>query len=194
MPRSKSSSAAIATVARQIEKLKNANLIGNKDDSKSSKKDDSKSSKKDEKIESKSSKKVDNKTDDNKSDDNKTDNNKEKRPKTEYQIFVSNKLTELREKYKNDGIACPGYRDLMKIITTEWHDIKDNNTNKVKKDKETKRNPSEYNLFIKSIIPLLKKEHENDINKLAQKDYMKLAAEKWREHKESKNLINKVKE
>jgi hypothetical protein len=180
MARKKSNSAAIATVARQIEKLKNANMTTDESKKDKSTKDKSANEKpiKSENSDSKIS---------------------EKRPKTAYQIFVSEKLEQLREQYKKDNIACPAYRDLMKIIVEEWHDKKDtlstskssdNNTkpNKSKKDKETTRKPSEYNLFIKSILPILKKEHENDTEKIPQKEYMKMAAEKWKDHKLTKNI------
>jgi len=47
--------------------------------------------------------------------------------------------------------------------------------------KEKKRAPSAYNLFVKEIMPELKKENaENGKN---QRDLMKIAAERWNEHK-----------
>jgi hypothetical protein len=45
----------------------------------------------------------------------------------------------------------------------------------VKEPKEKKRAPSAYNLFVKEIMPVLKKENEG----VAQRDLMKLAAERW---------------
>jgi hypothetical protein len=50
-----------------------------------------------------------------------------------------------------------------------------------KEPKEKKRAPSAYNLFVKEIMPELKK--ANADNGKTQRDLMKLAAERWNEHK-----------
>jgi hypothetical protein len=118
---------------------------------------------------------------------------KEKRPPTEYQKFVTAKLAELREEY-DDEETRPGYRDLMKMVVEAWRtenpqkEKKPAAKKKAKSDDEDgtekkKRAPSAYNIFIKHIMPQIKAEHENDDPKLNQKDIMKLAAEKWNEHK-----------
>lgn len=118
---------------------------------------------------------------------------KEKRAPTEYQKFVTTKLAELREEY-DDEETRPGYRDLMKMVVEAWRtenpqkDKKPATKKKSKSDDEDgtekkKRAPSAYNIFIKEIMPQIKAEHENDDPKLNQKDIMKLAAEKWNEHK-----------
>ena len=185
MPRTKNASAAIATVARQIEKLKNANMQADNDDV-----SDKSSNQK--KIDKKS--KVDKKS--------KDIDEKDKRPKTAYQKFFTEKLAEIRKYHENNGTQCPVYKDIRTQIIDLWNQTHKpskteerrrntdtgNKTNKKEKDTETTRKPSEYNLFVKEMMPLLKKEHENDEQKLAQKDYMKLIGEKWREHKAMKNI------
>jgi hypothetical protein len=50
-----------------------------------------------------------------------------------------------------------------------------------KEPKEKKRAPSAYNIFVKEIMPELKK--ENSDNDKTQRDLMKMAAERWNEHK-----------
>jgi hypothetical protein len=195
MPRTKNASAAIATVARQIEKLKKANI-----QSKSSNNDDDNNSVKnssDEKNTVKKNSSSKKNTIKNSSDENEA----EKRPKTAYQIFFTKLLAEIRSNHEKNGTQCPEYKELRATIIDIWNrdhksaknnskNLNKNNEDKNKKniDSETKRKPSDYNMFIKEIMPLLKKEHENDEKKLAQKDYMKLAAEKWREHKATKNI------
>jgi len=118
---------------------------------------------------------------------------KEKRAPTEYQKFVTAKLSELREEY-DDEETRPGYRDMMKMVVEAWRienpqkDKKPATKKTAKSDdndstEKKKRAPSAYNIFIKEIMPQIKAEHENDDPKLNQKDIMKLAAEKWNEHK-----------
>ena len=50
-----------------------------------------------------------------------------------------------------------------------------------KEPKEKKRAPSAYNLFVKEIMPEIKK--ANADNGKTQRDLMKIAAERWNEHK-----------
>ena len=57
---------------------------------------------------------------------------------------------------------------------------------KPKEEKEKKRAPSAYNLFVKEIMPQLKKEFEGSDK--TQRDLMKVAAERWNE---KKNVANK---
>ena len=190
----KSDTAAIAAVAKQTEKLKQAaeemKLVGKihsvLKDLKMTEK--TKSSEKTEKT--KSNEKTEN---------TKSTDTKEKRPPNAYQIFRKQKLEELREEY-DDEETRPSYQDLMKMVIEAWHEEnpkkeKIPKEKKERKQKSTddnepkkKRAPSAYNIFIKEIMPSIKSEHENDEPKLSQKDYMKLAAEKWNEHKLKMNI------
>lgn len=193
MPRTKNSSAAIATVARQIEKLKKANI-----QNKSSNNDDDNNSVKNSSDEKNTVKKSSSKKNvvKNSSDENEA----EKRPKTAYQIFFTKLLAEIRSNHEKNGTQCPEYKELRATIIDIWnrdHKSTKNsgkNNNKIIKNNdndsnsERTRKPSEYNLFVQEIMPILKHEHANDEKKMAQKDYMRLAAEKWREHKAKKNI------
>ena len=190
----KSDTAAIAAVAKQTEKLKQAaeemKLVGKihsvLKDLKMTEK--TKSSEKTEKT--KSNEKTEN---------TKSTDTKEKRPPNAYQIFRKQKLEELREEY-DDEETRPSYQDLMKMVIEAWHEEnpkkeKIPKEKKERKQKSTddnepkkKRAPSAYNIFIKEIMPSIKSEHEHDEPKLSQKDYMKLAAEKWNEHKLKMNI------
>ena len=185
MPRTKNASTAIATVARQIEKLKNANMqVGNDDLSDVSNKPSNKK-KNDKKPKDDKKPKGDKKT--------KDVHEIEKRPKTEYQKFFTEKLAEIRKFHEDNGTQCPVYKEIRTQIVDLWNKMDKpsktgKNTGTKKKDTETTRKPTAYNLFVKEMMPLLKKEHDNDDKKLAQKDYMKLIGEKWREHKAAKNI------
>lgn len=176
----KSETAAIAAVAKQTEKLKKAAeeiekaKVAEKKTKAGDKPKSTEKSKTTEKTES-------------------TDT-KEKRPPTAYQIFRKQKLEELKEEY-DDEETRPSYQDLMKMVNEAWHEENPKKEKKERKTKSTdsdgekkKRAPSAYNIFIKEIMPSIKSEHENDEPKLSQKDYMKLAAQKWNEHKLKNNI------
>ena len=57
-------------------------------------------------------------------------------------------------------------------------------TKEPKEPKEKKRAPSAYNIFVKEIMPVLKKENEGTGK--TQRDLMKIAAERWNEKKAEK--------
>jgi hypothetical protein len=181
-PKKKSTSAAVAAVAKQNDRVKKVieaeeKAISDKKTTKNSKTTDT-TTKEEPVVE---------------------ENTKVKRAPTKYQLFFKQKLTELREEY-DDPETRPSYNDMRTMINEEWH--KDNpkpektssGVKKVRKPKKSssddtnekpKRAPTAYNIFIKEIMPQIKSEHENDTVKLNQKDIMKLAAEKWNQHKQS---------
>ena len=181
----KAASSAAATVAKQTEKLKKAAEV--KEEKKAAEAKEVKASK--EKVVAIEE------TTDNESEEKPV---KEKRAPTEYQLFRKQKLAELREEY-DDEETRPSYQDLMKMVNEAWHEENPKKektpkakTPKEKKERKTKvadgeekkkRAPSAYNIFIKEIMPKIKSEHENDDPKLNQKDLMKIAAQKWNEHK-----------
>ena len=176
------SNAAAAIVAKQTEKLKKAADMKKEKETKVSKKDI---------IEN-------DETSEDKTEDTEKPA-KEKRAPTEYQLFRKQKLAELREEYDDDDETRPTYQDLMKMVNEAWREENPKKektpkakTPKEKKERKTKvadgeekkkRAPSAYNIFIKEIMPKIKSEHENDDPKLNQKDLMKIAAQKWNEHK-----------
>ena len=151
----KSDTAAIAAVAKQTEKLKQAAEEIEKAKLVEKKTEKTKSSEKTEKSEkTKSNEKTEN---------TKSTDTKEKRPPNAYQIFRKQKLEELREEY-DDEETRPSYQDLMKMVIEAWHEEnpkkeKIPKEKKERKQKSTddnepkkKRAPSAYNIFIKEII------------------------------------------
>jgi hypothetical protein len=177
---SKAQSAAVAAVAKQTEKLKIAAESAKdvKHTISSGKiKEEKKHSKEVDAKEEKAHKPLKTKED---------DDAKEKRPPTDYQLFLKAKLAELREEY-DDEETRPGYRDLIKMVSEAWQSQKPKKEPRQKKEKaeRKKREPTAYNLFVKDELMRLKKEHEDDDadEKPNQKELMKLAAAKWQEHK-----------
>lgn len=190
----KTDTAAIAAVAKQTEKLKKAVEEAKAAEAKGAKLKKSMKTSKGDSSRSRSPSPV--KKSKMKSND---EEEKEKRPPNAYQVYRKAKLAELRDEY-DDEETRPSYQDLMKMVNEAWHEEnpkkekipKEKKERKSKKDtddgEKKKRAPSAYNLFIKEIMPSIKTEHENDEPKLTQKDYMKLAAQKWNEHKIANNI------
>lgn len=71
-------------------------------------------------------------------------------------------------------------KDLQKLLDVSYK--KFNGTSKNSSD--VKKTPSQYNIFIKEEIAKIKEENIEGVDK---KDYMKIAAQRWQEHK---NKIN----
>jgi hypothetical protein len=69
-------------------------------------------------------------------------------------------------------------KDLQKLLETSYK--KFNKGKGSSANKETKKPPSPYNIFIKEEIAKMKEEKLEGVDP---KDYMKLAAQRWQEHK-----------
>jgi len=69
--------------------------------------------------------------------------------------------------------------ELKKLLTEAYKSVK---SKKVKDENAPKREPSKYNIFIKEHMQKIKQENPT----LDNKSVMKEAANKWKEHKETK--------
>lgn len=68
-------------------------------------------------------------------------------------------------------------KELQKLMETSYKKV---NKTKGSSSKETKKAPSPYNNFIKEEIAKMKSEKLEGVDP---KDYMRLAAQRWQEHK-----------
>jgi hypothetical protein len=73
-------------------------------------------------------------------------------------------------------------KDLTKVLENSYKEVYGNKRVTSKQNGE-KKVASAYNTFIKEEIMRIKAESVENGTKLDPKDYMKIAAEKWREHK-----------
>jgi hypothetical protein len=82
-------------------------------------------------------------------------------------------------------------KDLQKMLEVSYKDVYGNKRVSSKKTGE-KKTASAYNNFIKEEILKIKGEATEDGKKLDPKDYMKIAAERWREYKLKNSMDDSV--
>jgi len=87
-------------------------------------------------------------------------------------------VSKFTEKVEND--VEYSVKELMKLLETTYKEVY-TGKRKVSNNNGEKKPPSAYNLFIKSEIEKIKGEKIEGVDP---KDYMKLAAQRWKEHKE----------
>jgi len=87
-------------------------------------------------------------------------------------------VSKFTEKVEND--VEYSVKELMKLLETTYKEVY-TGRRKVSNNNGEKKPPSAYNLFIKSEIEKIKGEKIEGVDP---KDYMKLAAQRWKEHKE----------
>lgn len=87
-------------------------------------------------------------------------------------------VSKFTEKVENDVEYSA--KELMKLLETTYKEVY-TGRRKVSNNNGEKKPPSAYNLFIKSEIEKIKGEKIEGVDP---KDYMKLAAQRWKEHKE----------
>ena len=92
----------------------------------------------------------------------------------------SSKITQVLDKFASSVDRSTDYsvKDLTKVLETSYKEVYGG---KKKSSATEKKPPSAYNLFIKQEIENIKKEGVPGVDP---KDYMKLAAQRWKAKKE----------
>lgn len=95
----------------------------------------------------------------------------------------SSKIGQVLDKFSSSVDRTTDYsiKDLIKVLETSYKEVYGN---KKKSSTAEKKPPSAYNLFIKQEIENIKKEGVPNVDP---KDYMKLAAQRWKLKKEKEN-------
>jgi outer membrane biosynthesis protein TonB len=119
---------------------------------------------------------------------------KKTKAKKEKKTKVEEVKEEVKEETTTDAEVTTDEEDTKekKVKTPKEKKVKEPKEKKTKEPKEKepkepkekKRAPSAYNIFVKEIMPILKKENEG--NGKTQRDLMKIAAERWNEKKAEK--------
>ena len=94
----------------------------------------------------------------------------------------SSKVNQVVDKFKSSIDTTTDYsiKDLTKILEGVYKEVYGN---KKKSSTGEKKPPSAYNLFVKDEIEKIKAEGLPDVDP---KDYMRIAAQRWRASKENK--------
>jgi len=92
------------------------------------------------------------------------------------------KVNQVVDKFKSSIDTTNDYsiKDLTKILEGVYKDVYGN---KKKSSNTEKKQPSAYNLYVRDEIEKIKKEGLPDVDP---KDYMRIAAQRWRALKETK--------
>lgn len=98
---------------------------------------------------------------------------------------MASKVEKVVEAFKNSLDYGNEYsaKELMKYLEDAYKEVYGKGKKKVSVDKTAeKKPPSAYNIFIKEEIAKIKTEGLPDVDP---KDFMKIAAGRWKEHKET---------
>ena len=90
-------------------------------------------------------------------------------------------IDNLKTKIGNEDLSL---KDFQKLVEECYKEVYGNK--KVKKNSNVKKAPSAYNIFIKEEINKIKNEGLPNVDP---KDFMKIAANRWQEHKEKMSVI-----
>jgi len=89
-------------------------------------------------------------------------------------------IDNLKNKVSDNDMSL---KEFQKLIEDSYKEVYGNK--KVKKN-NVKKTPSSYNIFIKDEINKIKVEGLENVDP---KDYMKIAAKRWQEHKEKMSVV-----